>query len=159
MPERKLVLYPDPILEKVCEPVKLPLSQEDKELLDDMYKFIKDPQNAAIGLAAPQFGVAKRLIVVKVMSNNIMYCFKLANPRIIKQAGKPYFFGEGESCLSEPNMLVKVARANSIILMGFDTIQNKNITVRLSGAVACVVQHEMDHLDGVLLHHYAKEDK
>lgn len=158
MSERKIVLYPDPILEKVCEPVKLPLSKEDKELLDDMYNFVKDPKNAAIGLAAPQFGVAKRLIVVKVISNNVMYCFKLANPIIVKQPGKQFYFGQGESCLSEPDTLVRVPRANSILLIGYDAIQHNQVRMRLSGTVACVIQHEIDHLDGKLLHHYIKKE-
>lgn len=157
--ERKLIIYPDPILKVECEKVKLPLSEEDKELLNDMYTFVKDPSNNACGLAAPQFGVSKRMFVARVKFCNEVFNVKMVNPVIMPVSGKKYFVPDGESCLSEPEEgKVLVPRHNEIILMGYDAITNKNIRLRLRGFTAAVVQHELDHLDGILLHDYKETE-
>lgn len=156
--ERKLIIYPDPILKVECEKVSLPLSQEDKELLDDMYAFVKDPNNNAVGLAAPQFGVTKRMFVARVKFCNEVFNVKMVNPAIIPVSSKKYFVPDGESCLSEPGEKVLVPRHNEIILMGYDAITNKNIRLRLRGFSAAVVQHELDHLDGILLHDHKETE-
>ena len=150
--ERELVIYPNPILEKECEKVSLPLSQENKELLDDMYKFVKDPENNAVGLAAPQFGVAKRMFVARVKFCNEVFNVKMVNPVIMPISGKKYFVPDGESCLSEPGEKVLVPRYNEVILVGYNAITGKSERLRLRGFTAAVVQHELDHLNGILLH-------
>ena len=157
--KHELVLYPAPVLKTVCEEVKLPLSKEDKDLLDEMYNYIKDPENHALGLAAPQFGVTKRMIVIRLIYTDYKLCLKLVNPRIIIQDKTPYFVKDGESCLSEPDLTVNVPRAKAILLMGYDVISNKQITLRLDKFPAAVVQHEVDHLNGILLHDYIEGEK
>jgi len=155
--ERELRIYPDEILRAKCSEVSLPLSQEEKELLDDMYKFVKDPTNEACGLAAPQFGVSKRMFVARVKFLNEVFNVKMVNPVIMPVSGKKYFVPDGESCLSEPEEeKVLVPRYNEIILMGYDAITNKKTRLRLRGFTAAVVQHELDHLNGILLCDYKK---
>ena len=157
--KHKLVLYPAPVLRTVCEEVKLPLSKENKDLLDEMYNYIKDPENHALGLAAPQFGVAKRMIVVRLIYTDYKLCLKLVNPRIVIQDKTHYFVLDGESCLSEPDLTVSVPRAKVILLMGYDAITKKQIALKLDRFPAAVVQHEVDHLNGILLHDYIEGEK
>ena len=152
--ERELVIYPNPILKVECEKVPLPLSEEDKELLNDMYTFVKDPSNNACGLAAPQFGVSKRMFVARVKFCNEVFNVKMVNPAIIPVSSKKYFVPDGESCLSEPGEKVLVPRYNEVILVGYNAITGKNERLRLRGFTAAVVQHELDHLNGILLHDY-----
>lgn len=155
--KHELVLYPAEVLRETCKEVKLPLSKEDKDLLDEMYNYIKDPENHALGLAAPQFGVAKRMIVIRLNYSDYKLFLKLVNPRIIIQDKTPYFVLDGESCLSEPGITVNVPRAKKILLMGYDAITNKQVALRLEKFAAAVAQHEVDHLNGILLHDYKKE--
>ena len=148
----KLVIYPDKVLTKKCEPVKLPLSEEDQELLDAMYNFVKDPENHAVGLAAPQFGVNKRMFVIRHKRlDGSMFNVKLVNPKIIKNTAKTYIVEDGESCLSEPGLTLKVERCKSITLIGYDAITKKNVYIPLNNYLAAVAQHEYDHLEGILL--------
>lgn len=154
----ELVKYPNEILTTKCEEVKLPLSKEDRDLLDEMYNYVKVPENAAIGLAAPQFGVAKRMFVIRIGYKDVKLYLKMVNPRIVIQDKTTYMISDGEACLSEPGLNVMVPRAKKILLMGYDAISNKNITLHLEKFAAAVVQHEFDHLEGKLLHDYQKEN-
>ena len=155
--KHELVLYPAEVLKQPCKEVTLPLSQEDKDLLDEMYNYIKDPENHALGLAAPQFGVSKRMLVIRLNYSDYKLFLKLVNPRIVYQDKTPYFVLDGESCLSEPGITVNVPRAKKILLMGYDAITNKQVTLRLEKFAAAVAQHEVDHLNGILLHDYKKD--
>ena len=168
-------MYPDPKLNQKSQEVILPLSEEDKTLLNEMFAFVKESQkivypgeklskddprnNPAVGLAAPQVGVLKRMFVVRINLSNLKLLLKMVNPKIIITDKKPYFVPHGEGCLSEPDIQVMVPRAKRILLTGFDAISNKVINMTLEGYAAAVVQHEVDHLNGVLLHDYQKEDK
>lgn len=158
--EYKLVTYPNPILEQKCEEVKLPLSSEDEELLNQMYNYLKNTPTA-VGLAAPQFGVAKRLIVIrhKDPDTGNVFCCKMVNPKIAYVgSSKPYYVPEGEGCLSEPDIKVKVKRHKEILLSGYDTITKSMKTYKLFYFRAAIAQHEVDHLNGILLHSYEKKD-
>ena len=154
MMKYELIEYPNPILETVCEEVKLPLSKEDENLLNQMYEYIKT-HPTAVGLAAPQFGVAKRMIVIrhKDYMGNVFNC-KMVNPKIVVKGNKNYFVPEGEKCLSEPDFQIEVKRHKDILLIGYDTIKKANVTYPLSNFRAAIAQHEVDHLNGILLHTY-----
>ncbi len=172
---KNILTYPNQILNQKAQEVKLPLSEEDKTLLNEMFNFVKESQkpvgeneklepgdphnNPAVGLAAPQVGVLKRMFVVRINLSNLKLLLKMVNPKIIITDKKPYFVPHGEGCLSEPDIQVMVPRAKRILLTGFDAISNKVINVTLEGYAAAVVQHEVDHLNGVLLHDYQKEEK
>ena len=152
---RNLVLFPAEVLKAHSEAVTLPLTQENKDLLNDMYAYVKNPDNGAVGLAAPQFGINVRMFVVyHKRSDGSVFNLKMVNPRIIKNTTQVYQVPNGEACLSEPDIRVFVNRCKAVTLLGYDAITNKNVCLRLSGYEAAVVQHELDHLDGVLLHDY-----
>lgn len=157
--KHELIIYPNPILKKECEKVKFPLSKEDRELLDEMYNFVKNPDNGAVGLAAPQFGVSKNMFVVRhknASTGKIDFQVKMVNPTVMPDFGakRTYCVEGGEGCLSEPGKHVAVNRYNKVILMGYDAITNKFVKFKLTGFLSAVAQHEQDHLRGKLLSDY-----
>lgn len=153
--EHKLVVAPNPILKEKCVRVKLPLSKEDKDLINEMYAFVKDPNKNAVGLAAPQFGETKRMFVIRYSDGKgHTAAIKAVNPFIIPQGKKNFHLDNGEGCLSEPNKKVVVNRYKNIVLSYVDADSGKNVTVRLGSVLAVIAQHEMDHLNGVLLEDY-----
>lgn len=157
---KNVLTYPNPILNQKCEEVKLPLSKEDAELLKEMYAFVKDPANHAVGLAAPQVGVLKRMFVVfNKHADGTVLNLKMVNPRIIKNTTEVYNVPGGEGCLSEPDTQVIVNRCKVITLIGYEAISGKTIALKFKGYEAAVIQHELDHLNGKLLHDYQKENK
>lgn len=157
-------ILPDthPALRQKCEPVELPLSDENKELLMDMMQYIRyshDPEmkekynlRGAVGLAAPQIGILKQMIAVGIpYDDDEDLEFALVNPKIISNSVKPAYLKMGESCLSVPTDVEGyVKRFARITVRGYDLLQDKVITVRLSGYEAIVLQHEIDHLSGTL---------
>lgn len=159
-----LKIYDDthPILRKVASEVPLPLSKEDSDLLFAMAKHLiesKDPDLAkkynlrpGVGLAAPQVGVSKRLIVLHYPNDDdTTTLYMLANPKIISQSVREAYLEDGEGCLSVPeDHAGLVFRPNRIKVKAFDLHTNKDIVIRAEGYDAIVLQHEIDHLNGVL---------
>lgn len=136
-----LILLPDtdPILRQVAEPVT--------EFNDDLRQLVQDMAlvmvtNNGIGLAAPQVGVSKRIILANVdIPGNV-----LINPEIIEVEGQ-YTYKEG--CLTFPGLFLEVKRAKSISVRYQDIEGNQHETT-LQNLFAVVVQHEIDHLNGKL---------
>ena len=166
------VILPDthPALRQKCEPVKLPLSDEDREMLMDMLQYIRnshDPEmqekynlRGAVGLAAPQIGILKQMIAVGIpYDDDETLEFALVNPKIISNSIQQTYLKMGESCLSVPtDHEGYVKRYARITVKGFDALQNKEITVRLSGYEAIVLQHEIDHLSGILYYDHINKN-
>ncbi|MFA5411246.1 MAG: peptide deformylase [Candidatus Omnitrophota bacterium] len=100
-----------------------------------------------VGLAAPQVGVNQAIIVVDAGSG----LYKLFNPKIIKKQGSQSM---EEGCLSIPGVSIKVKRAKKVIVKALDESANP-LTVEAEGLLACVFQHEIDHLNGKLIVDYA----
>ena len=112
------------------------------QMLECMYK------NKGIGLAAPQVGILKRLVVVDCSDkNNIKKPIKLINPEIVKSSSEITEFEEG--CLSLPTQYAKVKRPAEIIVK-FQNIEGTFCQESFSGIEATCIQHEIDHLDGKL---------
>ena len=112
------------------------------QMLECMYK------NNGIGLAAPQVGILKRLVVVDCSDkNNIKKPLKLINPEIIQSSPEVSEFEEG--CLSLPKQYAKVKRPAEIIVK-FQNIEGVFCKESFSGIEATCIQHEVDHLDGKL---------
>jgi len=112
------------------------------QMLECMYK------NNGIGLAAPQVGILKRLVVVDCSDkNNIKKPLKLINPEIIQSSPEVSEFEEG--CLSLPKQYAKVKRPAEIIVK-FQNIEGVFCEESFSGIEATCIQHEVDHLDGKL---------
>ncbi len=99
----------------------------------------------ALGLAAPQVGVATRIIVMR--ANDKAEPIVIINPVITESRGS---MGSTEGCLSIPGQRRKVTRAQTITIVGFDRNLNP-VSYHLTGTAACVAQHERDHLNGRLM--------
>ncbi|MCP4523974.1 MAG: peptide deformylase [Candidatus Gracilibacteria bacterium] len=138
------------ILREKSEEIKLSEIKKYEKLGNEMIKFIKDPKNGGVGLAAPQVGYNKRLIVVSLLKDWDDEDFKtimMINPEIIEHSEATDI--EEEGCLSVPGAKGKVRRYLNIKLKFLDG-KGKEKLLRLQGLSARIVQHEIDHIDGVL---------
>jgi peptide deformylase len=142
---RRIVTYPDPVLRKeACEVDSV--SDEVKRLAEDMRETMYE--NRGIGLAAPQVGEDLRMITVDTSgSENQSGLIVLLNPVIEESAG---WSDKEEACLSLPGFKCKVRRADRITVRGKDLDGNER-RLDADGLLAVCLQHEIDHLDGVVL--------
>lgn len=130
----------DEVLRKVCKPIEK-MTPRLQTLIDDMFDTMYEANG--VGLAAPQVGILKRIVVIDVCDGE-SYC--LINPEIISSDGEQ----EGdEGCLSLPGLVGKVVRPNHVVCKALDRDMNE-ITVEGEGLLARAICHELDHLDGVL---------
>ena len=113
-----------------------------KELVDDMVETMH--KYNGLGLAAPQVGVLKRIIVIDLYDNNGVIV--LINPEIKKQKGSQTV---EEGCLSFPNKFAKVERPEQVVVEGL-TIKGEKVKVKGTGLLAQALAHEVDHLNGEL---------
>ncbi len=149
MPARKILLYPDPLLKQVCAPV-----ESNDPTLDSLVSDLIDTMRAgpgSVGVAAPQIGSPLRVCVVDVAGNRLGAAnnhglLVLVNPAITSRAGEGIM---REGCMSVPDYTGDVARATSISV-SFTDRQGKSQQLDASGFEAVAIQHEMDHLDGIL---------
>ena len=145
MSNLKIIIAPDPRLLEVSKPVTV-INNEVKDLLKDMLEIMY--KSNGIGLAAPQVGVLKRLIVMDCSEQNIKKKpLKFINPQILNLSSEKSEFEEG--CLSLPTQYAKVERP-SIIEVKYEDENGKKIKKKFSGIEATCLQHEIDHLDGKL---------
>lgn len=125
-------------------------SLEIKEINDDILKLVKDMKetllkNDGLGLAACQVGKNLRMFVIlKELSDKLVFI----NPEIIKISKKTELVEEG--CLSLPNVFIKKERAKSIKIKAIDE-NGKQFKLKANDMLARVVQHELDHLNGILI--------
>ncbi|MCB9094794.1 MAG: peptide deformylase [Halobacteriovoraceae bacterium] len=154
--ELDIVVYPNPILKKVAEPVEV-FDEELKELCQNMlYTMYKAP---GIGLAAPQIGIGKRIFVMDVdydrefldedgnevkISNLNPRIF--INPQLKNHEGKTTY---QEGCLSVPNIFDDVERYKTVDVEYQDVNGNKH-TISTDDLLSICIQHENDHLDGIV---------
>ena len=129
----------DPVLKEKAKPVSK-ITKTVRTLLDNMSQTMQDADG--VGLAAPQVGVSLRVIVIDVGEGLI----ELINPEIIESEGCET---STEGCLSIPGMYGDVERFTSVTVQGLDR-QGNVATVRGTGLLARALQHEIDHLEGVL---------
>ncbi|HYW06200.1 MAG TPA: peptide deformylase [Longimicrobium sp.] len=123
------------------------IGERDEELarlVDDMFETMYEAHG--IGLAAPQVGVARRLIVVHVNEAG-EEPFALLNPRVV-ESGSSREKGE-EGCLSIPGVSAYVDRPATVVVEG-ETPEGESVRIEADGMLARCLQHEIDHLDGVL---------
>jgi len=141
----KILVYPDPILRAKAKEID---NIDDRiiRLSDDMVETMYAAPG--IGLAAPQVGVSERLIVVDVRHpEGEKELITLVNPEIVAMEGE--VIGE-EGCLSLPGVKENVARANNVLVRGYD-LNGKEVKISAEGLLAIALQHEIDHLTGILL--------
>jgi peptide deformylase len=141
----KVVKYGDPVLETPAEPVTEFGTDELRKLVDDMFETMY--ANKGIGLAAPQIGIAKRLAVIDASGGEDPSLRRvLVNPEITFREGRVV---DEEGCLSIPGFRENVGRAQAIIVKGQD-VEGNDVQLPAEDLMARVMQHEIDHLDGVL---------
>ena len=139
-----IVKYPDPVLARLCDPVTV-FDKDLCTLVEEMFETMYAGQG--IGLAAPQIGLSLRLTVIDVsFRKNPAEKVVLINPEIVEKEGKQY---EEEGCLSLPDIREKVRRAARVKVRA----QNPDgswFEIEGDDLLARAMQHEIDHLDGVL---------
>lgn len=161
----KIVKDTNPNLRKRCEPVELPLSDEIKQTLCDMIEYLRLSQDEeftkshpsvkpGVGLAAPQIGINKQMLAIYYQDEDGKHHeFALVNPRIISESVKQAYLENGEGCLSvEKDHPGYVYRAYKVTVRAYDALQEKTIEHTFIGYPSMIVQHEIDHLKGVLFY-------
>jgi len=122
-----------------------------QRLIDDMVETMQ--QANGVGLAAPQVGVSLRVIVLQMPEEEPM---AIINPEMVKRLGEREVT---EGCLSIPGYFGEIKRSASVIVKGRDR-QGKAIRIKATGLMAEALEHEIDHLNGILyIHHLESQDK
>jgi peptide deformylase len=139
---RPIVLWGSEVLEKPSDPVSN-ITEEEAKLVQDMIETMyKAP---GVGLAAPQVGVSKRVMVTDATAGEQKdRLFTIINPEIVETDGEQY---EEEGCLSIPGFSATVIRPQRVVIRGVD-LNGKEVMVEGSDLLARAFCHEMDHLDG-----------
>ncbi len=140
----QLRYYGDPVLRRKAEPVA-GIDPETRELIRAMFDCMY--RERGIGLAAPQVGIARRIFVLDVeRDEGERMKLALVNPEMKEKAGS--VTGE-EGCLSIPGIHEDVKRHAEVVFEGMNE-QGERVRVRADGLLARALQHELDHLDGIL---------
>ncbi|GAA3823498.1 peptide deformylase [Sphaerisporangium flaviroseum] len=142
-------LFSDPVLRTVAEPVQA-FDRPLRELVRSLQLTTRAGSGRA-GLAAPQIGVPLRVLVFEVEGRS----GHLVNPRLERSER---MIVADEACLSAPGIWWPLERSYSVVARGRD-MHGKPLTVRALGMLARVLQHEVDHLDGVLFSDHLPEDE
>ena len=137
---RQIRLFGDEILRKKSREVEV-VDEKIKQILDDMADTMYNTEDGG-GLAAPQVGILKRLVVIDMGEGLI----KLVNPKIIKQEGSQEVV---EGCLSNPGVLGKLIRPEKVTIQALNE-KGEEIILTGTGALAKCFCHEIDHLEGIL---------
>lgn len=157
------------LLRETCKKVEFPLNEKIKQTLFDMVEYLKLSQDdeyaekynirPGVGLAAPQIGINECFFAIYYINEkNEEIKYGLINPKIIMSSVKKCALGSGEGCLSVKNDHPGlVYRYYKITLKAYDIFQEKEITIVAKGYDAIVLQHELDHLSGIL--YYDRIDK
>ncbi|KZE95474.1 MULTISPECIES: peptide deformylase [unclassified Agromyces] len=140
MPERPIRLFGDPVLKTVSAPVEQ-IDDRVRALVDDLVDSVRLPGRA--GVAAPQIGVNLRVFSYNV-DGEVGY---IINPRVVEVSGEPELVDEG--CLSVPGLWHKTPRHPFARVQGID-LDGNEIELAGEGLMAQALQHEVDHLDGLL---------
>lgn len=136
-----IVTYPDPILKKKTKEIKDSQDSKIRKLIFDMLDTLE--ANNGLGLAAPQVGESVRLCIIRFESKT----FILINPKIISSSLGKEVMEEG--CLSFPGQFIPIKRSKKVKVVAEDKDGNI-IEIKAEGLMARALQHEIDHLDGVL---------
>ena len=145
---RPILIHPDPRLKKVCDPVD-EITPELRALAADMLETMYDAPG--IGLAAPQVGVTKRLIVMDCIKDGPPEPMILFNPQVVWSSEDLSTYEEG--CLSIPDQYADVKRPAEVQVRWIDE-HGAQQERQFAGLWATCVQHEIDHLDGKLFIDY-----
>ncbi len=153
-------------LTTVAKEVKIPLSKTDKKTLKDLLQYVKNSQDPemvdkyglrpAVGIAAPQINISKRMFAVHVEDfDGVLYSYALVNPKIVKKSPSLIYLPGGEGCLSvdrETEGLTPRYESITIESLAYDEPSDQLVPVKLelNGYIGIVFQHEYDHIDGIM---------
>lgn len=144
MAVRDIVLFPNDVLTTPCSEVE-EVDESTRQLVKDLAETMYDAPG--VGLAAPQIGVLKRVTVIDVSKpDEDDDLVVLINPEVIRREGKITW---EEGCLSFPGLYEKIDRANSVTVRALN-LDGETFEIEGEGLLAVAMQHEIDHLDGVL---------
>ena len=153
MKKRKILIEPDPLLRKKCEP----LEKVDDDLRKFMNEMLATMYDApGIGLAAIQVGVLKRVVVIDLSKDEKKNPLFLINPEIVHKSKNTSIYEEG--CLSLPGQFAEIERPAECVLQYVD-YNGKKKELKAKGLLATCIQHEVDHLDGILFIDYLSKLK
>jgi peptide deformylase len=144
---RQIRLFGDEVLRKKSREVEV-VDEKIKRLLNDMAETMYNEENGG-GLAAPQIGILKRLVVIDMGEGLI----KLVNPKIISKEGSQEVI---EGCLSNPNVFGKLLRPKTVKVQALNE-KGEEIILTGTGDLAKCFCHEIDHLDGILFTDFVTE--
>jgi peptide deformylase len=169
-----ILIDPNPLLREKAKAVTIPLSKEDKKLIQAMRKYVhdskideiatKDNLKPAVGLAATQIGVLKQMLVVEIeqmddQGNSFLVEYALANPKIVAHSVALCALGTGEGCLSvleeKPGYVHRPLRVR---IHAYDCISKQQVEIKAKGYLGVVLQHEIDHLHGVLFYDHINQN-
>ena len=154
MSKRNIIIEPDPILRKKSESLEI-VDNELRKLMDDMLETMYEAPG--IGLAAVQIGILKRLIVIDISKDKKKKDpLFFVNPKITFQSKKTSIYEEG--CLSLPGHFAEIERPAECHINYLD-YDGKNQKLTATGLLATCIQHEIDHLEGVLFIDYLSKLK
>ena len=135
--------YPDPVLNKQAEPIDT-ITEEIKTLATNMVETMYAAPG--VGLAAPQVGVSKNLIIIDCAPKDASELIIAVNPEIIAREGESF---EEEGCLSVPGYYTSIARSAKVTVRYLD-LEGQQVEREATGLLAIAFQHEIDHLEGIL---------
>lgn len=159
----------DSVLRTVAEPVQMPLQAEDQEALQCMMQFLKNSQDpevsakyklrSGVGLSANQIGLLKRMFVMYLRDDKgNMVEHAWVNPKVISHSVAMIYLPESEGCLSVDRPVHGfVPRYESVKVKGYN-MTGKEVVMKFKGYQAIVVQHEIDHLDGIMFYDRINEE-
>ncbi|MGJ9458580.1 peptide deformylase [Oceanobacillus sp. CF4.6] len=158
-----------PSLGKKAEEVGLPITSDEKKLLEDMLEFLINSQDeekaakynlrAGVGIAAPQLGIEKRLIAIHFEDfKGKLYSYGLVNPKIISHSVEKSYLASGEGCLSVDRPVEGYVPRNARITIKATDVDGNPLKLRLKDYPAIVFQHEIDHLNGIMFYDHINKD-
>ncbi|MEO0136658.1 MAG: peptide deformylase [candidate division WOR-3 bacterium] len=148
-----IIKYPNQVLREKAKPVEK-ITHEIFELAEGMIKTML--KNNGVGLAANQVGALWRLFVVNLKPfEDTPEPAVIINPKILKKEG---VIEEEEGCLSFPGLYLHIPRAKKLLLH-YQNLFNERVVMEAEGFLARAIQHESDHLDGILFIDYTKEEE
>ena len=150
---RKILTEPDPFLRQKSQAVRN-VDNETRKMMDDMLDTMYDAPG--IGLAAIQIGVPKRIIVIDLSKEEEKTPLYFVNPKIILKSNNNSTYEEG--CLSVPGQFAEIDRPDQCHISYLD-YNNKQQELKAKGLLATCIQHEIDHLEGILFIDYLSKLK
>jgi peptide deformylase len=142
--------HPDPVLRRRAQPIRQ-IDAAVRRLVADMVDTMR--HHSGVGLAAPQVGVSLRVAVIELPDEPVMV---LINPAMVKRRGEHQV---EEGCLSYPGYLGEVKRAEKVVVKALN-LEGEQVRVKAEGLTAQALEHELDHLNGILyIDHLESQDR